>query len=420
MSQHQLKSILGLVVMVFIAFLLSRNRKAIPWKTVFWGIILQFALAIVVLKTAFGRTFFEGMNHIIMKLLSFQREGGMMVFNALALPPDMAGSLGFFFAFQVLTTIIFFSALISVLYHLGIMQRVVFLFATIMKRFMGTSGAETLSASANIFVGQTEAPLLIRPYLKEMTTSELLCVMIGGMATVAGGVMGAYVGLLRDYFPDIAGHLLASSLMSAPAALAISKILIPETETPLTSGKINLSTSNHSANILEAAASGASTGMQLAMNVGTMLIAFMGLLALLNALVGWGGSWLGYTELSIQKILGFLCSPLAWIMGVPWDESFVVGQLIGEKTVINEFVAFFHFSEVLKEQGAHFSERSLVITAYALTGFSNFMSIGIQIGGIGGMVPERRSDMARLGVLALAGGSLACFMTATIAGILIT
>lgn len=379
---------------------------------------MQFIFAVIVLRTGFGRAFFLWMNDVIMKLLSFQREGGMMVFNALSIPPGEPGSLGFFFAFQVLTTIIFFSALISVLYHLGIMQLVVLGFARVMKRFMGTSGAETLSASANIFIGQTEAPLLIKPFIRTMTDSELLCVMVAGMATVSGSVMGAYVGVLKDRFPDIAGHLLAASLMSAPAAIVVAKMLIPETGNPVTAGTLKMEPDEHTTNVLEATASGASTGTALAINVGTMLIAFMGLLALANAIVGYMGSWFGFENVTLQLLLGYLCAPLAWVMGTPWSDSVIVGQLIGEKTVLNELVAFFHFGDLLRDGEIQLSERSLVITTYALTGFSNFMSIGIQIGGIGALAPERRGDLARLGVWALLGGSLACFMTACIAGIL--
>jgi CNT family concentrative nucleoside transporter len=418
MNRYQLTSVLGLFVMLAIPYMMSRCRQAIQWRTVFWGTALQFIFALIVLRTAFGKSFFLWVNDLIMKLLSFQREGGMMVFNALSIPPGETGSLGFFFAFQVLTTIIFFSALISVLYHLGVMQLVVLGFARVMKKFLRTSGAETVSASANIFIGQTEAPLLVKPFIKSMTESELLCVMVAGMATVAGSVMGAYVGVLKDRFPDIAGHLLAASLMSAPAAIVISKILIPEQGSPETAGTLKMVPDEHTTNVLEAAAAGASTGTSLAINVATMLIAFMGLLALANAIVGQIGFWLGYENVTLQLLLGYLLAPLAWVMGTPWEDSVLVGQLIGEKTVLNELVAFFHFGEILRDGTVQLSERSIVIATYALTGFSNFMSIGIQIGGIGALAPERRGDLARLGVLALVGGSLACFMTACIAGIL--
>jgi len=416
---YRLVSICGLALMIFIAFLCSRNRKAIQWETVGWGIGLQVLFAVLVLKTDFGRMLFGWCNSIVVKLFSFQQTGGEMVFGALAIPPDQEGSLGFFFAFQVLTTIIFFSSLISILYHLGVMQWVVIFFAKAMKKFLRTSGAETLAASANIFVGQTEAPLIVRPFLKGMTSSELLCMMVGGMATVAAGIIGAYVLLLNGVFPNIAGHLLAASFMSAPASIAIAKILLPETKKPETAGTIKIINHEKNANVLEAAASGASVGLKMALNVGTMLVAFMALLALFNAILGWGGSFIDYPELTIQKILGYACAPLAFVMGTPWQDCQVVGELIGEKTVLNELVAYFHLADILNNNTTTLHPRSIVIATYALTGFSNFMSIGIQVGGIGSIVPERKTDLARLGFLALIGGSLACFMTACIAGILV-
>lgn len=419
MVNPRLISVLGLVVMLLIATLFSKRRSAIAWNVVGWGIGLQFLFGLIILKTSFGAGFFSGVNKLILNLLSYQQEGGKLVFNALAIPPDQPGSLGFFFAFQVLTTIIFFSALISLLYYFGIMQFVVVGFARVMHWCMGTSGAETLSASANIFIGQTEAPLLVKPYVKDMTDSELLAVMVGGMATVAGGVMGAYVGLLKDFFPDIAGHLLAASLMSAPAGIAIAKILLPEEGHPKTAGMIHAINDDSNSNAFEATANGASTGMSLALNVATMLIAFMSLLALFNAILGWAGGLVGFEGLSLQAILGYICAPLAWLMGAPWEECLLVGQLIGEKTAINELVAYFHFAEILRDTPEMLSERSRVIATYALTGFSNLMSIGILIGGIGAIAPSRRADLARLGLLALLGGSLACFLTATVAGILL-
>ncbi|MFC1523067.1 NupC/NupG family nucleoside CNT transporter, partial [Elusimicrobiota bacterium] len=324
-----------------------------------------------------------------------------------------------FFAFQVLTTIIFFASLISILYYLGIMQRIVLVFAKIMHKTMGTSGAETLSASANIFVGQTEAPLLIKPYVKDMTDSELLCIMIGGMATVAGGVMAAYVGMLKDYFPDIAGHLLAASVMSAPAAIAIAKIILPETGKPKTAGMLQITYNDPSINVIEAAANGATTGLKLALNVGTMLIAFMGLLALANGIIGGAFDLIGLSGMSLEKILGWIFSPLAWVMGVPWKDCAVIGQFMGEKTVLNEFVAYLHFAQYMRLNPDALEPRSVIIATYALCGFANFLSIGIQIAGIGGIAPERKKDLAKLGIAALIGGSLAAFMTATIAGILI-
>ena len=327
--------------------------------------------------------------------------------------------MGFFFAFQVLTTIIFFSSLMSVLYYLGVMQKIVLLFAVVMKRFLGTSGAESLSASANIFVGQTEAPLLIKPYVEEMTESELFCIMVGGMATVAGGVMAAYVGMLQPYFPDIAGHLLAASVMSAPAALAMAKVMVPETGSPKTAGTIKLEYKDPSINLIDAASNGAIAGLSLALNVGTMLVAFMSLLALANFLFGAAFGLFGFEGVTIERTLGYVLSPLAWVMGVPWKDCFAIGQLMGVKTVLNEFVAYAQLGEILKANPQALEYRSIVIATYALCGFSNFLSIGIQIGGIGPLAPSRRGDLAKLGIRALIGGTLASFMTATIAGILV-
>lgn len=416
---HNAVSLFGTVLLVGIAVLLSKNRRAIAWRTVGMGMALQFLFAVLVLKTPPGRWFFSWMNDAIIRLLSFQEEGARFLFNALAIPPWKEGTLGFFFAFQVLTTIIFFSALMSILYYLGVMQAVVLLFARVMARAMGTSGAESLSASANIFVGQTEAPLLVKPYVEAMTDSELLTVMVGGMATVAGGVMAAYVGMLQPYFPDIAGHLLAASVMSAPAAVLMAKILLPETGKPKTMGSVRIEYKDPAKNVIEAAANGATVGLDLALNVGTMLIAFMSLLAMFNWLLQTGLGAVGLPALGLEQILGWLFSPLAWVMGVPWSDCRVIGQLMGEKTVLNEFVAYLHMAEYLKANPGGLQPRSIVIAAYALCGFSNFLSIGIQIGGIGVIAPSRRQDLARLGVPALIGGTLACFTTATLAGILL-
>lgn len=419
MSFQQVVSFFGTAILLGMGWVFCKHKRSINWRTILWGCALQFIFALLVLKTPPGRWFFSFMNDVITQILSFQEEGAKFVFNALAISPGKEGSMGFFFAFQVLTTIIFFSSLMSVLYYLGVMQFVVLAFAKVMKKFMCTSGAETLSASANIFVGQTEAPLLVRPYVEEMTESELLCVMVGGMATVAGGVMAAYVGMLKAHFPDIAGHLLAASVMSAPAALAMAKILIPETKQPKTAGTVKIEYRDPSINMVEAAANGASVGLQLALNVGTMLIAFMGLLALANAMVHWGFGLVGIPGMSLERILGYVFAPLAWVMGTPWQDCRVIGQLMGEKTVLNEFVAYLHLAQYAAAHPGELSYRAYVIATYALCGFSNFLSIGIQIGGIGALAPSRRQDLARLGFYALYGGSLASFTTATIAGILV-
>lgn len=419
MTLQQVVSLFGTSLMVAAGWALCSQKKRVNWKPVIWGSILQLVFALIVLKTAPGRWFFATMNDVVVKLLSFQEDGARFLFGALGVSPGGAGSMGFFFAFQVLTTIIFFSALMSVLYYLGVMQRIVMLFAVVMKKFLGTSGAETLSASANIFVGQTEAPLLIKPYVEDMTESELFCVMVGGMSTVAGGVMAAYVGMLKPYFPDIAGHLLAASVMSAPAALAMAKVMIPETGTPKTVGTIKIEYKDPSSNLIEAAANGAAAGLSLALNVGTMLVAFMSLLALANWLFGAALGLAGIPGLTIEKVLGWALSPLAWVMGVPWKDCVTIGQLMGVKTVVNEFVAYAQLGEILKANPQVLEYRSIVIATYALCGFSNFLSIGIQIGGIGPLAPSRKGDLAKLGVRALIGGTLASFMTATIAGILV-
>lgn len=418
MGSEQLVSLLGIFVLIAITVVFSNNKRLIRWRYVFSGIGMQIAFALIVLKTTGGRLFFNSINQGVMALMDYQQEGATFVFSALAIPPDQPGTMGFFFAFQVLTSIIFLSSLMGILYYLGVMQWVVLLFAKAMKRVTGTSGAESLSASANIFIGQTEAPLLIRPYVKDMTQSELLCVMTGGMATVAGAVMVAYVGLLKSSFPDIGAHVLTASVMSAPAALVISKIMIPETEKSATSDGLTLEYKDSSSNVLEAATAGAEVGLRLALNVGTMLIAFISLIALANALLGWGGTLVGLEGVTLQGILGYIFAPIAFIMGAPWNECLLLGQLIGEKTVLNELVAYAHMAEMLKEGGEILSERSVLIASYALCGFANILSIGIQIAGIGAIAPERKSDLAQLGIRALIGGSMATFLTASIAGML--
>ncbi|MFH0880904.1 MAG: NupC/NupG family nucleoside CNT transporter [Lentisphaerota bacterium] len=420
MISHRIISLLGLLVLLGLAWVFSTHRRGINWRTVIWGTALQLLFALLILKTAPGRWIFTQLNDAVVVLLGFQDEGAQFVFGALGIPAGQPGSMGFYFAFQVLTTIVFFSSLISILYYLGFMQWIVHGFAWIMVRTCGTSGAESLSASANIFVGQTEAPLLIKPYVAGMTRSELLCVMTGGMATVAGGVMAAYVRMLNPFFPDIAGHLMAASVMSAPAALVMAKLLLPEMEKPHTLGTAKIPYKDPSVNLIDAAANGATTGLQLALNVGAMLVAFMSLLAMAN----WGiqhiAGWFGHPEIGFDTLLGWLFAPLAWIMGVPWSDCDIVGRLMGQKTFLNEFVAYTNLAGyVAANPGEPLHYRSYVIATYALCGFSNFLSIGIQIGGIGALAPERRSDLAQLGLRALLGGTLACFMTATIAGILV-
>ncbi len=401
--------VLGLFVLLGIAWCLSTNRSRVNWRLVVFGTLLQLFFAVLILRTAMGRSVFDAAGRIVTAFLDFTDEGSAFIFGE--------GFREHFMAFKVLPTIIFFSSFITVLYYLGVLQVLVRGFAWVMMRLLRTSGAESLSASANIFVGQTEAPLLIRPYVAQMTQSELMAVMTGGFATIAGGVLVAYVELLRESFPDIAGHLLAASVMSAPAALVMAKLMIPETEESLTAGEVRVEVERPWANVIDAAADGAGAGLKLALNVAAMLLAFLGLLALINAMLGWAGGLVGFPQLTLDWILGVLFSPLAWVMGVPWSEARDVGALLGLKTGANEFVAYTRMGEMLAEGGL--SERSQVISAYALCGFANFSSIAIQIGGIGGIAPERRSDIAKLGMRAMVAGSLACFQTATIAGLLL-
>ncbi|MDE2850982.1 MAG: NupC/NupG family nucleoside CNT transporter [Acidobacteriota bacterium] len=396
--------LIGLLVIPGIAWLLSTNRFKVRWRTVATGIGIQFVLALLILKTAPGRAFFAGATEVVTGFLGFADEGSRFVFGqGFELVP---------FAFRVLPTIIFFSSVVAVLYHLGVIQRVVKVFAVVMTKVMGTSGPESLSASANIFVGQTEAPLLIRSYVGNMTRSELMAVMTGGFATVAGGVLAAYVGMGIS-----AGHLIAASVMSAPAALVMAKLMIPETETDKVSAKADFKVKTPWANMIDAAAQGAGDGLKLALNVGAMLLAFIALVALVNGILGPVGGWIGLPGLNLEMILGFLFRPLAWVMGVPWAEADAVGTLLGLKTAANEFVAYSRFEDISAEN--QLSEKSRVIATYALCGFSNFSSIAIQIGGIGGIAPERKSELASLGLRAMIAGTLACLQTATIAGLLL-
>jgi CNT family concentrative nucleoside transporter len=425
--------VLGIAVIIGIAVLMSRGRRLIDWRLVGAGLALQVVFGLVVLKTVAGRAFFDAVGDGFSALLRFQEEGARFVFGnlvQLTVPvgtPAADGSLdtaagyvagtGALIAFSVLPTIIFFAALMSVLYHLGLMQRLVKGIAWVMQRTLRTSGAETLSAAGEIFLGPTEAPLLIKPYIARMTGSELFTTMVCGLATVAGGVMAAYIGMLQGVVPGIAGHLLAASVMNVPAALYLAKIMHPETEVPETADTLHLHTERTERGVIEAAAAGAGQGMQLALNVGAMLIAFVALVALLNALLGWAGGFVGQPDLSVQRILGTLLRPLAWLIGVPWAESSYVGGLIGLKATLNEFVAYGQFAADAR-QGVALSPRSAVILTYALLGFANFASIAIQIGGIGGLAPERRSEIASYGLRAMVAGNLAAFTSAAIAGVL--
>ena len=434
---ERLIGLLGLGTMIGIAWLLSNNRARINWRLVATGVGLQAVFGILVLKTGVGQALFRGTNVVFQRLLSFTTEGAAFIFGNLARGNNvpvgtptgtnpafdglsssgMWANAGAFFAFNVLPTIIFFSSLMSVLYYVGVMQRVVRGIAWVIQRLLGTSGAETLSAVGNIFVGQTEAPLLIKPFVGRMTSSELNTVMVGGFATIAGGVMAAYVGFLSPFFPDIAGHLLTASVMNAPAALLISKILVPEIGEPVTRGKVKIEIERTDANVIESAASGAGLGLQLALNVGAMLLAFIALIAMLNYIVGGVAGMVGIENLTLERIFGWALAPLAWLMGVPWGDAGTVGSLIGVKTVVNEFVAYAQLAGIMS--GETLSPRGTVIATYALLGFANFSSIAIQIGGIGGIAPERRSDLAKLGLKAMIGGNLAAFMSASLAGMLL-
>ncbi len=432
-------SLSGLLVMVGLALLLSVDRRGVRWRPVIWGVGLQLLFAMILLNPTLQAFFFTVLDTGVRKLISFSESGANFVFQSIE-PHSItngSGELEFFigrisppvktFAFWILPTIVFFSSLMSILYQLGIMQRVVWGIAWVMQRTMGTSGAESLSAAANIFVGQTEAPLIIRPYVSGMTRSELHAVMTGGFATVAGGVMAAYVGFLQD-IPGIAGHLVTASILSAPAALAISKVMYPEDGEPLSGDSLVLSAERKYRNVLEAAAEGASEGARLAINVAAMLIAFVGLIAMCDWMLQVvpvvfcpDGVALGYaaecSSLTLSQILGWLFSPIAFAMGVPWSEATIVGSLLGEKLVLTEFVAYIHLGDLIAAEQPVLSQRSAIIASYALCGFANFASIGIQLGGIGGIAPERMGDLAQIALRAMIGGSLAAFMTATIAGV---
>jgi concentrative nucleoside transporter, CNT family len=415
----------GLVVLLGITWLFSNNKRSVDWKLVVTGVLLQIGFAALVLLVPGGRDVFDWLGQGFVKVLSFVNEGSNFIFGSLM---DVK-SYGFIFAFQVLPTIIFFSALMGVLYHLGVMQAVVRAMAWAITKVMRVSGAETTSVCASVFIGQTEAPLTVRPYIPRMTESELITMMIGGMAHIAGGVLAAYVGMLGagDAVAQAfyAKHLLAASIMAAPATLVVAKILIPETGTPLTRGTVKMEVEKTTSNIIDAAAAGAGDGLRLALNIGAMLLAFIALIALLNAPLTWLGEVTGLAAAigkptNLSTIFGYVLAPIAWVIGTPWVDATTVGSLIGQKVVINEFVAYTELARVVNGQvpGVGLSPEGRLIATYALCGFANFSSIAIQIGGIGGLAPERRADLARFGLRAVLGGSIATFMTATIAGVL--
>lgn len=397
-------SAIGLIVFLGFAYAVSRNRQAINWHTVAWGIGLQIIFAILILKTQGGFILFQWLGDVVTTFLNFGDAGSKFLFGE--------NFTEHFIAFKVLPTIVYFSAVITVLYHYGILQKVVQSVARLMMKTMKTSGSESLSCAANIFIGQTEAPLLIRPYIESLTISELHAVMTGGFATIAGGVMAAYIS-----FGISPSHLIAASVMSAPAALVISKMFVPETQHSVTAGRVEVEVKRTHVNVIDAAADGAKNGGILALNVGAMLIAFLGILALANGILGSFGQVVGLPQLSLEWFFSYIFAPVAWLMGVPWQDCLQVGVLLGKKTILNEFIAYLDLQKLIADNAI--SERSQIITIYALCGFSNLGSIAIQIGGIGAIAPNRQADLAKLGISAMVAGSIACFMTACIAGILL-
>jgi CNT family concentrative nucleoside transporter len=439
---QRLQCLLGLFVFILLAYAIGRwrtwrsgeIRTPIPWRVLVWGVVLQFAFAGVVLWTP---KVLQVVNDVVNALLGFTRDGATMVFGHLA---DMRGAPvtvtgadgatftgfaqnGAYFAFFVLPTIVFFSMLTAIAYHSGVMQLVVQGLAWVMSKSMKTSGAETLSAAANIFVGQTEAPLLIRPFLLAATRSELMCVMVAGFANIASGVLGVYTLWLQDYVQNAGGHLAAACFVSAPASLLVGKLLLPETTTPQTAGGVRFKVERVDANLIDAATRGTAEGVSLAINVGAMLIAFTALVALLNAVVGWLSVKTHAapvdSPLTLQQIFGHVFAPLAWLAGVSWPDSQQVGSLLGVKTVLNELLAYQEMSARFAADRNFISPRSALIATYALCGFANFASIGIQVGGIGLMAPTRRAELSRIGLLAMTGGGLASLMTAAVIGVLV-
>lgn len=427
---NYLRGFLGLISLIFLAFLFSRNRKGINWSLVSKGLFIQLVLAFLILKVPFVQNIFEWMSQVFVVILQFSKNGALFLFGETLVNSNNFGAI---FAFQILPTIVFFSALTSLLFYFGILQKIIFLFAYVMKKTLKLSGAESLAAAGNIFLGQTESPLLVKPYIDKMTKSELLCLMSGGMATIAGGVLAAYIGFLGGTDPAqqlfFAKHLLAASVMSAPAAIVLSKILLPETN--IVNEDMSISSEKLGSNSLEAISIGTSQGVKLAINVGAMLLVFIAFITMTNYfLKDFIGELMNinnliaeftlgqYNGLTLEFILGYLLAPLTWLMGVCKEDMVLVGQLLGEKTILNEFVAYISLSE-LKETGKFFEEKSIIIATYILCGFANFASIGIQIGGIGSLAPSRRKDLSQLGILALIAGTLASLLTAVIVGAII-
>ena len=421
------RGLVGLISLILIAFMFSRNKKNINWNLVVKGLLIQLLLAILILKVPFIQNIFEWISSIFVTVLQFSKEGALFLFGETLVNSNEFGAI---FAFQILPTILFFSALTSLLFYLGILQKIVYVFAYAMRKTLNLSGAESLSAAGNIFLGQTESPLLVKPYIEKMTMSELLCLMSGGMATIAGGVLAAYIGFLGGSDPEqqlfFAKHLLTASVMSAPAAVVLSKILLPETEE--INEDMTISNEKLGCNSFEAISIGTAQGIRLAINVGAMILVFIAFISMVNYFLN---NFIGdstnlnstiasftdgkYDGLTLQFLLGYLLAPLTWLMGVCKEDMILVGQLLGEKTILNEFVAYISLSE-LKESGQFFQEKSIIISTYILCGFANFLSIGIQIGGIGSLAPSRTGDLSKLGVLALIAGTLASLLTAVIVG----
>ncbi|WP_235298942.1 NupC/NupG family nucleoside CNT transporter [Portibacter marinus] len=425
-----LRGLLGIIVLIIVCFLFSSKKKQISWKIVGIGIGLQFLLAILLLKVPFINSAFDWIADMFAKLLQFSSAGAEFIFGDLVTRID---SFGYIFAFQVLPTIVFFSAISAMLYYFGILQKVVYAMAWVMTKTMGLSGPESLAAAANVFIGQTEAPLVVKPYLENMTRSEILCLMTGGMATIAGGVFAAYIGFLGGADPVMqayfAKHLLTASIISAPAAIVAAKILLPETENKEIEDQMKMEGSSAN-NVLDAISQGTTDGLKLAVNVGIMLLVFTAIIALANAIMlKFVGSWTGLNDwvysftdgrfegFDFTFILGLLFAPFAWILGTPGEDILLVGQLLGQKTILNEFFAYAELNNI-REAGIDLNPKSIIIATYALCGFANFASIGIQIGGISAIAPGQRKNLTELGLKSLIGGTIACFLTAAIAGIL--
>lgn len=421
--QEKIISIVGLLVFIGISWLCSTNRRKVDWWLVLKGTVLQLAFALLVLKTSVGQSGFMFLDGVVMKILAQGKAGAEFLFSKVLTDPATGSKIfgegaGFIFAFQMLPVIIFLSAVTAVLYYCGVLQKVVWVLAVIMRRTLGISGAEACSASANIFLGQTEAPLMVKPYVKDMTNSEMACVMIGGLATISGSIMGGCAAMLGSRIEGIAGHFIAASIMSAPAAVVFAKILVPEEGKPVTLGAFKMEEVKMDSNVVDACARGCSEGMKLALSVAAMLVGFISIIAMLQwiwngavGVCGLGESW------HLQNVVGWIFSPFAYLLGIPAGDVLVSGQLISEKTILNEVVAYSHFAQLLEGSMAQCSQRTAVVLSYALCGFANFSSIGMLIAALGGMAPNRRGDVSRLAMRALLGGTFASFSTAIIAGL---